>query len=373
MLKLSAPSIGEAELAAVAAVLRSGNLVYGERGRHFEERLATYLGVRECVVVSSGTAALHLALLALDIGAGDAVLVPDYTFPATANAVSLTGATPVFVDVDEARYCMDVAELRRTCEAWAGPERLRAVMPVHEFGAPAEIEAIAAVAAAHGLVVVEDAACAFGTRTALGLAGTVGQAGCFSFHPRKIITTGEGGAVATDDADLAERVRVLRNHGIRRDGTGVDFVARGLNYRLSDIQSALGIAQLATYDERVASRRRLKDVYLAELQGLDDLRLPAVVDGHVWQTFLVWLSERVPRDGLMEYLRAQGVETSVGAQCVRRQSAYRAAPDPAGRRWRSEVLGAQGLALPLCETYGEDDLRWVAARVRDGLRACRGA
>lgn len=193
MFKLSQPNISEAAIAAVADVLRSGQLVHGQECEAFERELAAYLGCSDVVLVSSGTAALHVALQALDIGAGDAVIVPDFTFPATANVVALTGARPVIVDVVPGTYTLDTVQLERVVQGWEGPERLRAVMPVHEFGCVADMSEINRIAKAHGLAVVEDAACALGARQGEHKAGTLGDVGCFSFHPRKTLTTGEGG------------------------------------------------------------------------------------------------------------------------------------------------------------------------------------
>lgn len=374
LLRLARPSIGDREVAAAAEVLRSGNLVYGEQGRRFEAQLADYVGAKECVVVSSGTAALHLSMIVLGIGPGDAVLVPDFSFPATANAVALVGATPVFVDVSLDDYCMDVAALAATCERWdEAAGRLRGILPVHEFGCPAAMESIMDVAEKHRLVVVEDAACALGARRSGRPVGTFGATGCFSFHPRKILTTGEGGAIVTDDPELAEKLRTLRNHGMQKRGETVDFVEKGLNYRLTDIQAAIGLAQLETYPARLAARQRLAHLYRAALTDLDGVRLPGDVDGHIWQTYLVLLPEAVDRRALMVFMGERGIETSVGAQCLRLQSAYREYRDPgAGEgRWRSAQLGARGLALPFCEAYGQQEVSRVVSTLEEGLTMCR--
>jgi dTDP-4-amino-4,6-dideoxygalactose transaminase len=374
VLRLARPTVGDREVAAAAEVLRSGNLVHGEQGRRFEARLAEYVGAKECVVVSSGTAALHLSMMTLGIGPGDAVLVPDFTFPATANAVALVGATPVFADVSLDDYCMDVAALADTCERWdEAAGRLRGILPVHEFGCPAAMESIMDVAERHGLVVVEDAACALGARRNGRPVGTFGATGCFSFHPRKILTTGEGGAIVTDDPGLAERLRTLRNHGMQRRGETLDFVERGLNYRMTDFQAAIGLAQLETYPNRLAARQRLAHLYRVALKDLHGLRLPRDVEGHIWQTYLVLLSEAVDRRALMAFMGERGVETSVGAQCLQLQSAYRDCRDPSAEQgsWRSAQLGTRGLALPFCEAYGQQEVNQVVAVLEEGLATCR--
>ena len=223
MLKLSQPNIDENAIAAVADVLRSGQLVHGSEGEAFEKALAQYLGCAEVLLVSSGTAALHVALMALDIGFGDAVIVPDFTFPATANVVAMVGARPVIVDVAPGTDTMSVEKLEAVVKSWKGPERLKVVMPVHEFGCPAEMDAIRRLAQTYDLAIVEDAACALGARYKGSKVGALGDIGCFSFHPRKTLTTGEGGALATNDVGLAARIRRLRNHGMERVGCGPTF------------------------------------------------------------------------------------------------------------------------------------------------------
>ena len=223
MIRLIIPEIGDEEVQAVSAVLRSGYLVQGKHVEDFEHRVAAFVGVKHAVAVSSGTAALHVALAALDIGPGDDVLVPDFTFPATANVVALLGATPVLVDVDPATF-NTTADLLRP----AITPRTKAIMPVHLFGQPAEMQPILDLAAEHGLAVVEDAACALGALYHGRPCGSLGQLGCFSFHPRKVITTGEGGMIVTDDDALAERLRLLRNHGMAKHAGRHPFCAARL-------------------------------------------------------------------------------------------------------------------------------------------------
>lgn len=363
MLRLSLPNIGDDGVEAVARVLRSGQLVHGQEGELFEAELAAYVGSREAVVVSSGTAALHLSLAALGIGPGDAVLVPDFTFPATANAVRLLGARPVLVDVEAGSYSVSADQLAEAADAWQGPEVLRAVMPVHEFGYPVDMAPVMAMARDRNLFVVEDAACALGARCGDRKAGAWGDLGCFSFHPRKTLTTGEGGAVVTDNPELAARLRLLRNHGMRRGPSGMDFLEPGYNYRLTNFQSALGRTQLASLPGWLERRRELADVYLdllAPLAAAGRLSLPTTVSGHSWQTFMVVLRDGLERARVIEQLRDQGIEANLGAQCLSALGIYGAL---AGRRAGAPVapvLFAQGLALPFCEQLGEDDLARVA-------------
>lgn len=369
MLRLSLPHLDEAAIDAAVRVLRSGQLVHGVNGQAFEEELQAWIGCRHAVLVSSGTAALHLALLALDIGKGDAVLVPDFTFPATANVVRLVGATPVFVDVDPASYCASAAMFDAAIASWRGPERLRALMPVHEFGHPVDMDGVLAIARRHGLSVVEDAACALGARVSGRSAGTLGDIGCFSLHPRKTLTCGEGGIIVTDDAQIARRLRRLRNHGMERGADGPLFHETGLNYRLTDFQAALGRAQLPHLHGWVAARCALASSYCEQLRPLADsgrMALPGEAAGHSWQTFMVVLADGLVRADVIAQLAVQGVEANLGAHCVSVQPAF-AAHAPRRGNVQALRLYRQGLALPFCEQYGSDEAERVAAALSSAL------
>ncbi|MCP1621159.1 dTDP-4-amino-4,6-dideoxygalactose transaminase [Pseudomonas sp. SLBN-26] len=359
MLKLSQPNIDDAAIAAVVEVLRSGQLVHGQECEAFEKELAEYLGCGDVILVSSGTSALHVALMALDIGEGDAVIVPDFTFPATANVVALTGAKPVIVDVLPGTYTLDRDALESLVTGWRGPERLRAIMPVHEFGCPADMTSINRIAEAHGLAVIEDAACALGATYAGGKAGNLADIGCFSFHPRKTLTTGEGGAIATRHPELATRMRRLRNHGMERISSGMQFFEPATNYRLTNFQAALGRQQLPHLDEWIQTRRDLAKGYLSNLaplvkQGL--LTCPAWDEGHSWQTFMVVLNPSFVRSEVIAALREHGVESNLGAQSLSVIGIY---GDQAGNCIVGPQLYASGLALPLFEQMSTDDVQKV--------------
>ena len=364
MLKLSRPNISEEAIAAVADVLRSGNLVHGPENEAFEQDLARYLGCSDVVLVSSGTAALHVALMALDIGPGDAVLLPDFTFPATGNVINLMGARPVLVDVLPGTYNLDPDALRDVIAQWQGPERLRAIMPVHEFGCPADMAAINAVAQEHGLFVVEDAACALGAEMDGQKAGTLGTVGCFSFHPRKTLTTGEGGAIATNDAKLAARLRRLRNHGMERDARGLTFIESSTNYRLTQFQAVLGRHQLPHLDQWIAKRRSLVEEYVAGLPG-NALALPDLSKGHSWQTFMVVLPNGVDRSQVIKLLNAQGIESNLGAQSLSSIGLY---GSPDAEVVVGSKLARQGLALPLYEEMSRADVAQVCSAIKQVLQ-----
>ena len=346
--RLAWPDLGEEELAEVAAVLESGQLTMGPKVAELERELARACSVPHAVAVSSGTAALHLALLALGVGEGDEVLVPAYTFPATANVVALCGARPVLVDVDAATMNLDVERA-----AAAVTPRTRAVLAVHLFGRPLAWDRLAA-ALPERVALLEDAAGALGARSQGRACGSLGAAGCLSFHPRKIVTTGEGGAVTTRDDALADRVRSLRHHGIE-PGAAFDIARPGLNYRLSDVLCALGIPQVRRLDELLAARTRLAEAYTQRLDGLA-LETPSADEGdvHGWQAYVVALDRR---DEALEALRADGIEAQIGTYALHLLSAYRAQGDFPGARAAFE----RALALPFHSRLDDADLDRVVA------------
>jgi dTDP-4-amino-4,6-dideoxygalactose transaminase len=367
---LAVPDIDEADVAAVSAVLRSGMLVQGEHVAGLEAEVASFLGVRHAVAVSNGTASLHLALVALGVGPGDEVVVPAFSFVATANVVELVGARCVFVDVQRNTFNIDPAAFEP-----AITERTKAVIPVHEFGLACDIARVVEIARARGIAVVEDAACALGADEDGRLVGGIGEVGSFSLHPRKAVTSGEGGIITTNDDDLAAAFRVLRNHGIEMQDGRMEFVAAGFNYRMTDFQAALVRGQLARFDDAIARRRALANVYLEELAGENWLTLPVTPAGktHTWQTFHPVLDEELDRDRVIAELRARGVGSNYGAQCIPAQIHYRtayghdaAADFPnAHRAWRS------GIALPLHAKMNEGQARQVVKALKDAVVAAR--
>ena len=368
MLRLCQPLISPEAITAVVAVLQSGQLVYGVQGQAFEGELAAYLCTGHAVLVSSGTAALHLALMALDVGPGDAVLVPDFTFPATANVVRQLGARVVLVDVDPATYTLDLAALEWQLSNWGGPERMRVVMPVHEFGAPVAMGELLALAERHDLLVIEDAACALGAELQGRRLGTWGQLGCFSFHPRKTLTTGEGGLICTADAVLAERLRSLRSHGMVRADGQIRFAEPGLNYRLTDLQAVLGRHQLPCLDGWIARRREIAALYRHELAGLEAkglLRLPFDLPGHSYQTFMVVLAEQFERRAVIEHLATHGIEANLGAQSLSVLGLYY----PSLAMQVGPELYRSGLAIPLHESMHDDQVLQVSAALKAALKA----
>jgi dTDP-4-amino-4,6-dideoxygalactose transaminase len=343
-IRLARPDVGEEELAAVSEVVNSGQLTMGPKVDEFEAALARAVGTAHAAVVSSGTAALHLALLALEIGPGDEVIVPAYTFPATANVVELCGARAVLVDIDPETFNLDVAAV-----AAAVTSRTRAVLAVHLFGRPVEWEALQ-TAVPEEVALVEDAAGALGASYRGTPCGTLGVAACLSFHPRKIVTTGEGGAVTTSEAGLDAAVRRLRHHGWRTLG---DMPAPGFNYRLPDLLCALGIPQLARLEELLAARERVAGWYTERLGH--HVLTPSAAEGdrHGWQAYVVQLERR---DEALAVLRDSDIEAQIGTWALHHLEPYRGqGPFPGADR-----AFERSLALPFATTTTEEEVDRVA-------------
>jgi perosamine synthetase len=346
-IRLAFPQLGEAELEEVRGVLASGALTMGPKVEELEELVAAACGVEHAVAVSNGTAALHVAVLALGIGAGDEVIVPAYTFPATANVVRLAGAKAVLVDVDPETFNIDVDRVYA-----AVTPRTKAVLGVHLFGRPLDWSALQS-AVAPEIVLLEDAAGALGARWQGMPCGGLGTLGCLSFHPRKIVTTGEGGAVTTNDAELAASIRRLRHHGIAADA---DIVTPSTNYRLADVLCALGIPQLRRLDELLAERTRIAAAYAERLDGVVGLPSADEGDTHGWQAYCVRLDRR---DEALAELRAEGIEVQIGTYALHHFSAYRdQGPFPG-----ADAAFARALALPLHGRLTDAELDRVAEGV----------
>jgi perosamine synthetase len=343
-IRLGRPDTGERELAEVAEVLESGMLTMGPKVAEFEAEIARICDVPHAVAVSSGTAALHLAVLAFGLEPGDEVVVPAYTFPATANVVALAGLKPVLVDVDPETMNIDPARIE------VGP-RTKAILAVHLFGRPLPLHELPDVP------LLEDAAGALGATYRGRACGGLGVAGCLSFHPRKIVTTGEGGAVTTADDSFADAVRQMRNHGWR-SLVPADMPVPGLNYRLSDILCAVGIPQARRIDELLAARTRVADGYRERLCDLPVL-LPRADDGdvHGWQAYVLQVDDR---DRILGELRAQGIEAQIGTYSLPLLGAYRDHGEFPGARRVFE----RALALPFHTRLTDDDLDRVAEALR---------
>ncbi len=319
MIRLTIPSIEEDDLQAAREALSSGFLVQGTRVAEFEKSIASYVGVKHVIAVSNCTAALHLALLGLDVYVGDLVLVTTYSWIATANVIELCGAQPVFVDIKPDTFNMDPERLEDTLKRLMSTaetaRRVKAILPVHTFGQMANMTAIMKVANQYNIPVIEDAACALGAKWEERQAGTWGVMGCFSFHPRKAITTGEGGAVITNNDQLARKVKALRNHGQDPGALLPDFIMPGYNYRITEFQAAFGSSQMKKLDRIIMARRKLAHQYDSLLEN-DPVIAPFIPSESlpVYQSYVTLLPEAAApqRAKIIRELKEQGVETNIG-------------------------------------------------------------
>lgn len=359
-LPVAEPLLGERELQYVMECVLTGWVSSaGKFVRQFEEMFAAFCGARYAIATSNGTTALHLALLALDIGPGDEVIVPTLTFIATANAVTYTGAHPVFVDSEPETWNIDAEQIERVITS-----RAKAIIPVHLYGHPANMDAILDIADRHRLAVVEDAAEAHGARYKGHRVGAIGDIGCFSFYGNKIITTGEGGMVVTNRGDLAQRIRILRDHGMSLERRYWHPVL-GYNYRLTNLQAALGVAQMERIEAILMIKRRIAQTYTDGLRDIPGLTLPPQAP---WAENIHWLysvlvDEKVfgmGRDDLMTALRNQAVDTRPLFPPVHTQPIYATGQClPV-----AEQLASQGLSLPSAVNLNLNDVEQVVRSIR---------
>lgn len=329
-MKITEPLFDEDELDLIRQCLDSRWVTQGPMTARFEQLFASRHEVDHCLATTSCTAALHLAAMALGLGPGDEVIVPAFTWVTSAHCAEYVGARAVFADVDPATFNLDPEAV-----AAAVTPRTRAIVAVHLFGLPAPMDELRAIARDHGLAIIEDAACAIGTEYRGRPVGAIGDIGCFSFHPRKVITTGEGGMVTTDRADLAARVRSLRNHGSTGLPAGVDasrpyamstFDVLGYNLRLSDIQAAVGIAQMAKLDGLLRERAGLAARYTQFLEGIEDIITPFTPEGsgHTFQSYVVRLRSGgvQRRNTVMDRLAEADIQSRPGTHAPARLGYY---------------------------------------------------
>jgi perosamine synthetase len=360
---MSAPDLDGSDEASVLAALRSGVLGLGPFAEEFEELAAGVAGTTHAVAVSSGTAGLHLIVHALGIGPGDDVLVPSFTFAASANVIVQVGATPVFVDVDPETYNIDAAELA----AHQGP-RTKAVMVVDVFGHPADWRAIGE--AANGLTLIDDCCEAIGARYRDRPLGSFGVAGCFAFYPNKQMTTGEGGMIVTDDAELAVLCRSLRNQGRREVGAWLEHERLGFNYRMDELSAALGVSQIKRLDSFLAKRGHVAAMYTERLVDLEGVRPPVVRPDVTmsWFVYVVTLSPDIDRQTVVESLASEGIPTRAYFPPLHLQPYIR---ERFGTREGmlpvTEDIARRTLALPFHNNLAEADLDHVTAALRRAL------
>jgi dTDP-4-amino-4,6-dideoxygalactose transaminase len=362
------PYLTGEEGAAVAAVIASGWVSQGPRVREFEEAFAARVGAPHAVATTSCTTALHLALFACGVGPGTEVVVPSLSFIATANAVWQCGAEPVFADVDPRTYNLDAAAAER-----AITPRTRVIMPVHQVGLPADMDRFFELGERYGLTIIEDAACALGASYKGRSIGSLGPPACFSLHPRKVITTGEGGMIAVHDGELADRLRRLRAHAMSvsdlarhgaREVVIEAYPERGFNARMTDMQAALGLCQLDVLDEILAKRRRAADRYTSAIRQIPGLEPPydPPYASRTWQSYCVRVTPpaRVGRNELMGRLLADGVPTRRGVMAIHQEAAYGQASESLEH---TEAAAREVIMLPLFAGLADEQQDYIIDRL----------
>jgi perosamine synthetase len=358
MIPAAKPLIGAEERDAVDRVLRSGMIAQGPEVEAFEQEFATLVDDHHCVAVNSGTSALHLGLLAAGIGAGDEVIVPSFSFAATANAVRLAGAEPVFVDIDPASFCLHPAAV-----AAAVTTRTAAIMPVHLYGHPADMPALQQIADRHGLLVIEDAAQAHRARLDDRPVGSFGAVAAFSFYPTKNMTTGEGGMIVARDGEVARLARLLRNQGMEQRYRNEVI---GFNTRMTDIAAAIGRVQLAKLEGWTARRRQLASQLDSGLIDLDGVIAPPVTPGafHVYHQYTIRVTE--DRDGVQKRLADAGVGSGVYYPTpIHELPSFGLELElPETARAAAEVL-----SLPVHPALSDDDVQAVLRGVHEAVRS----
>lgn len=358
----------EQDVAEISAAIRSGvSWAIGPNVEKFEQGIAEYIGTRHALVFNSGTSALHAVLLAYGIGKEDEVIVPSFTFIATANAPVFVGAKPVFAEIEETTCGLDPVDVKRRITS-----KTKAILPIHCGGCPCLVDQLKMLADEHGLLLIEDAAEAFGAHVNGKKVGSFGDAAILSFCQNKVITTGEGGAVVTDSREVYEKLKLIRSHGRLETGDFfssmeyMDYVALGYNFRMSNITAALGIAQLAKVDRIIEMRRNNAQHMTKALSNIKGLEIPSVPEGfrHVYQIYTVRLPEARVRDGLMKHLAEKGIMTRIYFHPVhltgfyRREFGCRQGDLPVTEKIASEVL-----SLPMHPTLTGQEINYIGEQV----------
>jgi len=365
-IRLSKPYIGDKEeiLKLIGEILETGYLTQGKYVAKLEEKIANYLGVKYAIALSSGTSALHLSLISLDIGPDDEVIVPAYTFPATANVVELVGAKPVFIDVELNTYNINVKKIEEVISS-----KTKAIIPVHLFGNPCNMEPIINISRETGIKVIEDAAGAFGSIYKGERCGTIGDIGCFSFHPRKIITTGEGGVIVTNNDEIAEKILQLRNHGMKKEESRYDFVLAGFNYRMNELEAVLGINQIAEIEKIINERQDTAKLYMDLLKDVPDIAFQQTLPNSttVWQAFVIRLKSKENKT-VLDFLKNEGIEVNIGTYALHiltyYSKKYGYSPEDYPNAYE---LYTKSIALPFYNEISETEIRHVVEILRGVL------
>lgn len=364
-LRLIEPVVGEEEARAIQKVLKSGWLTEGPMTKEFETRIAQFTGAKYAIAATSCTTALELALRALHIKHGDEVIVPDFTHPATADVVSWVGANPVLVDVDLSSYNIDINEVEKAIS-----QRTKCVIPVSWGGNPLDFELMSELKEEHGLCIIEDAACSLGSEFAGKKTGTMADITCFSFHPRKVITTGEGGMITTDNRELAKEIRLLKKFGMKSTRKKDEFVKIGNNCKLCDILGAIGVEQMRKIGKIINRRIELANNYSELLKDVQLIRPPKKDDKakHVYQTYAVFIEIEGIRDKIIQDLKKEGIETQIGTYSLHLQKAFRKAK-MSGNLAKAEKLYKNLLTLPMCHSMTLEDQKHVVQQIDRLIRS----
>lgn len=366
MIPIAKPHLTAEEAQAAYDTILTGWITQGPKVQEFEEKFAQYTGARYAVAVSNCTTALHLSMIVAGVGPGDEVICPSMSYIATANSITYVGAIPVFAEVNAADYNLDVQDVEKRIT-----EKTKAVLLVHQMGMPADIDAFQQLCAKYNLKLIEDAACAAGSAYNGKKIGCHSELVCFSFHPRKVITTGDGGMITTNRKDYYKRLKLLRQHGmsvndrVRHISEKVifeDHVEVGYNYRMTDIQASVGIKQLEKLDWIVQERRKVAAAYNTAFKDLDCIKLPLEKDNFFsnYQSYSIYLEECAPieRNLLMQMLLDRGIATRRGIMNSHRESAYKNDKESYELEV-SEDLQDRSIIIPLYIPMSEEEIRKV--------------
>jgi len=364
-IRLIEPVVGAEEEKLVAEVLRSGWLSEGPMTRKFEELVSRFVGAKHAVAATSCTTAMEIALRAMGIASGDRVLIPDFTHPATADAVIVLGAKPVLVDVDLYSYNLDFAEVRK-----AMTKPARAMIPVSWGGYPLNKVEIDRLKEEFGLLILEDAACSLGSEWQGVKTGTMADITCFSFHPRKVITTGEGGMITTDNDEYAEKMRSFKNFGSAKVGNELRFIRYGSNYKMSDILAAVGVAQMSKLPKIIERRIELAKTYDKLLSEVHGIRPPNSGKNmkHIYQTYAAYVEVKGARDKLIQNLRGLGIEAQIGTYALHMEPYYQNL-EKQGDLAKSTMLYENLIALPMSHNMTGEDQERVVSEIDRCLRS----
>jgi perosamine synthetase len=366
MIPIAKPYLTKKEAKAAYETILTGWITQGPRVAEFEQKFAAYTGAKYAVAVSNCTTALHLAMIVAGVGPGDEVICPSMSYIATANCIKYVGAKPVFAEIDPANYNLDVRDVAKRIT-----EKTRAILLVHQIGMPADIDAFKDLAAKYNLKLIEDAACAAGSSYKGSKIGSHSDLVCFSFHPRKVISTGDGGMIATNNEDYYNRMRLLRQHGMsvndrtRHESAKIifeDHLEVGYNYRLTDIQASVGIQQLEKLDWILGKRRKIASRYHKAFKGIPGIQLPLEKKGFFsnYQSYSVYLKDDCPvsRNDIMQKMLDAGISTRRGIMTTHRETAYKS--EYAGLSLPvSEKASDRSIILPLYVPMDDGDVQKV--------------